>query len=350
MIGGDLYSGGGGMSLGAQQAGIDVRFAVERCPYACQTYRANFPDTTLHQADIRTISKLPRKNKRQKSVLFGGPPCQGFSTSNQRTRGTANPDVMMFKEFTRLVRLWRPTWVVLENVKGIVETEEGFFLEETDGILRKLGYETHFALLNAYDFGVPQNRTRAFLVGCRDNQPFHFPKPKRSRTTVKMALHDLPELDNGASDDKMEYGRPASSPYIRRMRGKRKHVTGNLVTRNAKYVLKRYSYVPPGGNWESIPAKFMKNYKDRSRCHTGIYRRLELDKPSCVIGNFRKNMLIHPLQDRGLSVREAARIQSVPDKFTFKGSIGFQQQQVGNMVPALLAKAVFGQINMVGHV
>ena len=338
------------MSLGAQQAGIDVRFAVERCPYACQTYRANFPDTALHQADIRTVSKLPQKSKTEESVLFGGPPCQGFSTSNQRTRGMANPDVMMFREFTRLVKSWRPTWVVLENVKGIVETEGGIFLEETDEILRKLGYETHFALLNAYDFGVPQNRTRAFLVGCRDNQPFHFPKPKRSLTTVKMALSDLPELTNGASNDKMEYGGPASSPYIRRMRGKGKYVTGNLVTRNAEYVLERYRHVPPGGNWEAIPAKLMQNYKDRSRCHTGVYKRLDPDKPSCVIGNFRKNMLIHPVQDRGLSVREAARIQSVPDKFAFKGSIGFQQQQVGNMVPALLAKAVFEQIGEANYV
>jgi DNA (cytosine-5)-methyltransferase 1 len=88
----------------------------------------------------------------------------------------------------------------------------------------------------------------------------------------------------------------------------------------------------------------MRNYKDRSRCHTGIYRRLIADEPSVVIGNYRKNMLIHPTQDRGLSVREAARIQSFPDWFEFKGSIGFQQQQVGNAVPPLLARAVFNHI------
>jgi DNA (cytosine-5)-methyltransferase 1 len=88
----------------------------------------------------------------------------------------------------------------------------------------------------------------------------------------------------------------------------------------------------------------MQNYADRSRCHTGIYHRLRSDDPSIVIGNYRKNMLIHPTQDRGLSVREAARIQSFPDSFVFCGSIGFQQQQVGNAVPPLLAKAVFSQI------
>jgi DNA (cytosine-5)-methyltransferase 1 len=118
----------------------------------------------------------------------------------------------------------------------------------------------------------------------------------------------------------------------------------HLVTRNADFILERYRFVPPGGNWEDIPIRLMKNYADRDRCHTGIYHRLRLDEPSKVIGNYRKNMVIHPSQNRGLSVREAARLQSFPDSFVFKGSIGFQQEQVGNAVPPLLAKAVFDAI------
>ena len=99
----------------------------------------------------------------------------------------------------------------------------------------------------------------------------------------------------------------------------------------------------------SIPPRLMHNYKDRSRCHTGIYYRLRWDSPSIVLGNYRKNMLIHPSQDRGLSVREAARLQSFPDTYEFTGSIGYQQQQVANAVPPLLAKAVFEEIILTNH-
>jgi len=121
-------------------------------------------------------------------------------------------------------------------------------------------------------------------------------------------------------------------------------IQGNLVTKNSPKIIKRYSHIKPGHNWESIPKKLMDNYTDSTRCHTGIYYRLEWNKPAKVIGNFRKNMLIHPKQNRGLSVREAARLQSFPDNYIFSGSIGFQQQQVADAVPPLLASAIAQEI------
>jgi DNA (cytosine-5)-methyltransferase 1 len=117
-------------------------------------------------------------------------------------------------------------------------------------------------------------------------------------------------------------------------------VQGNFVTNSATKIIERYKHIRVGQNWEAIPDRLMDNYEDSSRCHTGIYHRLEWDRPAKVIGNFRKNMLIHPREHRGLSIREAARLQSFPDNYEFVGSVGFQQQQVADAVPPLLAQAV----------
>jgi len=346
VVGIDLFCGAGGMTLGAIQAGIEVVYAVEKCPYAASTYKLNFPSVPIHVGDIKDVVHLPNKPRRARSVVFGGPPCQGFSTSNQRTRHSQNPNNWLFQEFVRVVRIWNPDWVVMENVKGIAETDGGRFMRAAIEELQFAGYTVNYELLNAVDFGVPQRRTRAFIVGSRDNRPFTFPKPGGDEPiSVADAISDLPDLSNGASVNRLPYGSQEPGVYARSLRGGDAAVTGNLVTRNAQYVLDRYQYVPPGGNWSSVPANLFANYKDRERCHTGIYRRLEMSQPSVVIGNFRKNMLIHPTRHRGLSVREAARIQSIPDSFCFSGSIGFQQQQVGNMVPPRLARAVLREVS-----
>lgn len=342
MIGIDLYAGAGGLSLGASAAGIDIRVAVESEPNAARTHAHNFPHARVLAQDIQTINKLPINGKGRQIIIFGGPPCQGFSTSNQRTRSSENPKNWMFKDFFRIVKIHSPDWVVFENVKGILETEGGCFVEMILTGFEKLGYTMTHGILNAADFGVPQRRERFFLVGSKHGVKVEFPKPlNKQKITVWDAISDLPSLQNGACDSLVEYRELPNSSYASSMRNGLKLCSNHLVTRNAPEILERYRHVPQGGNWEQIPEYLMNNYKDRSRCHTGIYHRLKSDKPSLVIGNFRKNMLIHPYENRGLSVREAARLQSFPDHFEFMGSIGFQQQQVGNAVPPLLAKAVF---------
>ena len=345
MIGVDLFSGAGGMSLGAIQAGVDVRLAVEADPHAAATYAHNHPDMTIFADDIRKLKKIDVEANGNPTILFGGPPCQGFSTSNQRTRTRDNPANWLFSEFLRIVKLWKPDWVVFENVTGIAETEGGLFLKKVVRRLRSYGYTVSRWTLCAADFGVPQGRSRLFVIGSRRGLTVDAPTPTVAKPfVVRQALYDLPELPNGAATDKMRYRCKARHNYARLMRGKLEMCSAHLVTRNASHVVERYKHVPQGGNWEDIPARLMRNYTDRSRCHTGIYRRLREDEPSVVIGNYRKNMLIHPTQDRGLSVREAARLQSFPDWYEFTGSIGFQQQQVGNAVPPLLAKTVFEAI------
>lgn len=350
MIGVDLFAGAGGMSLGAQMAGVDVKLAIEFDEHAAATYKHNHPETAVWVKDVSKVRKINISADGCETVLFGGPPCQGFSTSNQRTRTAENTNNWMFKEFLRLVRSWKPDWVVFENVKGIVETEGGIFKEQVFKGLQRAGYATSSGILCAVDFGVPQMRQRFFIIASKHGVKVELPKPTHKEpVTVADAIFDLPELSVGASTCYLPYPRAARSGYAKKMRSKDGGCSNHLITRNAAHVVKRYPHIPQGGNWENIPKRLMKNYTDRTRCHTGIYRRLAEGKPSVVIGNYRKNMLVHPTQDRGLSVREAARIQSFPDEYEFQGSIGFQQQQVGNAVPPLLAKSIFHAIQIIGR-
>lgn len=333
------------MSMGAQWAGVRVAVAIEADKYAAETFSHNHPDTHVICDDVRKITHIDTPVRDEQLVLFGGPPCQGFSTSNQKTRDAENENNWLFREYLRFVDEVKPDWVVFENVKGLLDTENGFFLDAVLAGFKKDGYTTSHFILNSADYGVPQTRNRLFIVaslhGVEISEPDKF---VTKHVTVAQALKDLPYLENGAFVDEKAYMVPARTSYAKFLRARLKKCHNNLVTANSQNIIERYSYIPQGGNWENIPKNLMKNYADVSRCHTGIYHRLKENEPSIVIGNYRKNMLVHPWQDRGLSVREAARLQSFPDEFRFTGSIGFQQQQVGNAVPPLLAKAVFSQI------
>jgi DNA (cytosine-5)-methyltransferase 1 len=251
----------------------------------------------------------------------------------------------LFLEFLRIASDLLPDWIVFENVRGMRETAHGFFFSAVCDSLTRLGYSLTFATLNSSDFGVPQNRHRFFIVASRHGLTACFmrPNPAVRPITVEDALSDLPDLLNGAAKDWLPYKCCARSRYAASLRRNLSSSPNHLVTRNAAEIIERFRHVPTGGNWQSIPRALLANYHSFN-CHTGLYHRLDSSKPSIVIGNYRKNMLIHPWQHRTLSVREAARLQSFPDKYEFKGSIGFQQQQVGNAVPPKLAEAVFRQL------
>jgi DNA (cytosine-5)-methyltransferase 1 len=344
MIGIDLFSGAGGMSLGARWAGIDVRVAVEADRHAAATFAQNHVGVTVINKPIQEVPSIEVPRRRGPVILFGGPPCQGFSTSNQRTRSSKNPLNWLFRDYVRIVRVVMPDWILFENVPGMAHTEGGRFLRAVLSEFARLRYRTCHFVLNAATFGLPQNRSRLFIVANLHGIDVSAPIPLNTVVTVRDAIADLPVLRNGASVDELPHRCASISPYASALRGHLRKCRNHLVSLNAPAIVDRYKYVPQGGNWIDIPARCMGNYADRNRCHTGIYRRLTYDEPSIVIGNFRKNMLIHPTQNRGLSVREAARLQSFPDDFVFTGSIGFQQQQVGNAVPPLLALRVFESI------
>lgn len=339
----DIFSGAGGMSLGASMAGIKTSVAIEYDKNAADSFIYNHPDTQMINADIRKINPNSLISETP-FILFGGPPCQGFSTSNTKTRNTKNENNSLFEEFIRFVEALIPNWVVFENVEGFSFFDSGRVALELNKRLSDLGYNCIASVLCASDYGVPQKRNRFFLVGNRLGKKFEFPKAIEKRVSVNEAINDLPELENGASINSLPYKKKADNSYLKLMRKNSKSSKQNLVSRNKEYVIERYKYIKPGQNWKAIPEELMTNYKDKNNCHSGIYRRLNPKKPSVVISNYRKNMLIHPTQHRGLSVREAARIQSFPDKFIFQGSMTHIQQQIGNAVPPLLAKAIFQQI------
>ncbi|GAB2546707.1 DNA cytosine methyltransferase [Spirosoma aerophilum] len=345
MIGVELFSGVGGMSLGAKKAGIEVKLAVEINSKAASTFKANHKSTQVLNIDITDLEKINVEETGRQKVLFGGPPCQGFSLSNQRTRNINNPKNWLFKEFVRLAKQWKPDWIVVENVSGILKTEKGIFFNWIINEFSSLGYKCNYKVLNSSNFGVPQKRERVFIVGSLHGINFDFPENNNiKKISVEEAIFDLPFLENGTSNYKLKYRCSPISDYAKELRKSSKFSFNNCVTKNDKYVIDRYMCVPQGGNWENIPDAYMENYKDHKRCHGWLYHRLDQSQPSIVIGNYRKNMLIHPLEHRGLSVREAARLQSFPDNFHFYGGLTEMQQQVANAVPPKLSEAVFKKI------
>ena len=351
----DLFSGAGGLSEGFIMAGFHVAASVEKNIFAAETQRYNHTRwkqfrTKILNEDLRdaakVIAKFQAEGIESVDAVIGGPPCQGFSRSNMRTRSSDNPDNGLFRHFVSIVDAYKPKVIVLENVADLAAFENGEVVDEVISAFRRIGYMVDMAILNAVNFGVPQKRRRIFFIGTRHKIPIEFPKLEITDPTkfvsVWEAIADLPPLVNGNTIDEMPYRYNTSlTNYQKKMRRKANAgVRNNMVTRNGDLVVKRYSFIPQGGNWRDIPDELMGNYANKERCHQWIYRRLPESEPAIAITNFRKNMLIHPRENRGLSVREAARLQSFPDDFIFFGGIGQQQQQVANAVPPLLARAV----------
>lgn len=330
-------------------AGIKISTAIEINPHAVKTFLRNHKGAKVLQGDIQEIDPNSlRDGKKPLFVIMGGPPCQGFSLSNTRTRNMHNKNNFLFLEFVRFVKELRPEWFVLENVWGITNINEGKTQAMIEDCFRAIeGYDNiSSSILWASDYGVPQNRNRFFMVGNRLGIDFQFPEKYTEKVTVDEAISDLPSLQNGEMLDEAEYtlSLEEASEYERLMRQGSDKARQNYVSRNNELVIERYKYIEQGQNWRAIPDFLMQNYADKGRCHSGIYKRLRADQPSVVISNYRKSMLIHPWEDRGISVREAARLQSFPDTFIFEGPLMHIQQQIGNAVPPLLAKAVFQQI------
>lgn len=248
-IGVDIFSGAGGLSLGAEMAGIEIIFAVERDKYAAETYRHNHPNTIMLQDDIHNIRPCEYiEDQNNVFIVFGGPPCQGFSTSNTKTRNKCNPNNVLFEEFVRFVRDLNPEWFLFENVEGIVNFEKGATLKIIKECFVELGYKIADKILVASDYGVPQHRNRFIMVGNRMGIDFQFPEKEGKSVSVNEAIGDLPILENGQFDEYLPYRceENRACEYARLMRNGSKESPQNYVSKNADYVIERYSYIKQG--------------------------------------------------------------------------------------------------------
>ena len=316
----DLFSGSGGLSLGFDWAGFNNVFSVEYDHEICKTYRHNFPNHNLIECDITKLEDsaiLDLIKGKKIDAVIGGPPCQGFSMAGNIGRHFADdPRNYLFKEFVRIVKLVKPQCFVMENVARLYTRLKGQTREEIIQHFKALGYAVDARIVCASDYGVPQNRYRVLFIGkLTDNASYQICFPEKilgKPKTIKDAIEKYPPLESGQDSEIPNHEAMVHSPQM----------------------LEKMSYVKDGGGRESIPQNIRPKKGDIRK-----YIRYDSTKPSiCITGDMRK--VFHYCQNRALTVRELAAIQTYPDSFVFLGSKIKQQQMVGNSVPPVLAKAI----------
>lgn len=320
----DLFAGAGGMSLGFDKAGFDNILAVEYDKCFAETYRFNFPDHNLKVEDIKNISNDEIKEivgNNKIDVIIGGPPCQGFSIAGKIGRNFIDDDRnQLFREFVRFVEVIKPKVFVMENVAALKTHNKGKTIEEIIKEFEKVGYVVKNDVLNAVDYGVPQQRRRIFIIGILDKEnKFSFPKKSDKQITIAEALEGLPKLKSGEKSD----------------------IPNHNAMNHSKQMLEKMSYVKDGGDRNDIPEEIRPKSGDIRK-----YIRYNSKEPSiCITGDMRK--VFHFNQNRALTGRELARIQTFPDNFIFKGNAGKVQQQIGNAVPPKLAFQIANSVKEV---
>lgn len=372
----DLFCGAGGITEGFRQAGFSCLYGNDCAEWAIKTFALNHSEAW---ADPRSIERVKPREVRgnlglepgQLSVLVGGPPCQGFSI-NAPERFLEDPRNVLFLDYIRFLEEFQPKTFLLENVPGMLSLAGGKVFAQIVRELEKVGYAVGHKILFAAHYGVPQERWRLIVLGSRNPPAPSHPEPTHYHTaranfrggrdlvfrlgevdramlapavTVGEALGDLPRLAIGEGSEETAYASEPHSEYAASMRNgsdtTHNHVAGKLSPVN----LERLKHVRPGGSWRDIPFHLLPEGMKRARRsdHTKRYGRLRGDR---LAGTVMTKCDPHwgavflPDQDRALTVREAARLQSFPDSYRFLGPRVAQYEQVGNAVPPLMAKAI----------
>lgn len=373
----DLFAGAGGVALGLKAAGYDVVYASDLNPACERTYCHNFPRDHFRRADVHDITgeeilTASGLRKGELDLLIGGPPCQGYSIIGGRV--VHDPRNYLFAEFLRIGDELRPRAIVIENVPGLATLAKGAYLEAIMTVLRDMRYRVSCAELLAAQYGVPQMRWRFIFVAFREDVDvapgMGFPKPTHgcrgigelipnctippedmaAFLTTRDAIGDLPPVEAGGTND--TYVGPPVTPYQQAMRRGLEGATlfNHYAPKLNAANLERIAALEPGQDWRDLPHALLPESMKRAKRkdHTQRYKRMAWDGvPRSVITRFRDpktGAYSHPEQVRTISIREAARIQSFPDRFRFLGSNSEIYDQVGNAVPPLLAEAIVREV------
>ena len=378
----DLFAGVGGLSLGLQNAGFETLFANEFDKEIGLSFQKNFPSTNVLIEDIRNIDLKNLSSqfsvKKDVDLIVGGPPCQGFSMAN-RKRIENDERNLLFLEFVRFVKFFQPKCFLIENVLGMKSenisqgSNEWRVLDSMQSYFNDLGYTISFKMFKSEEHGVPQIRRRVIVIGTRLTnkkellvsgeigklKKRHYSKEELNRkkvnsnqfdifnetetsnllnpVTVWDAISDLPSLSSG--ENSTTYSSKPKNDFQKIMRMNSKEVYNHFTTPHNLDVIERIKLIKPGDNFESLPDEL----KTKSH-HSGAWGRLEKDSLSPTITTRfdtpSTGRVIHPVDNRTLTVREAARIQSFPDSFQFFGTRTSQGKQVGNSVPPLVGQSI----------
>ena len=343
----DLFCGAGGLSWGMDMNPLfKTVVALDFDEKAADTFKKNMPYAEVVVGDITDTQikeKVVELAQQQKvNMLVGGPPCQGYSMKGKKL-GLKDPRNFLFREYLNLVKILQPDVFVIENVKGLLLSANGWFKDQIVQAIEELGYSINFDILNAADYGVPQSRERAIFV-CSKHGLIALPEPTvKIRTTVRDAISDLAYLESGEGDFEQDYLLEPQSAYQERMREGSLKLFNHKASNHKQIAIDKLKMIPPEQGKEYLPEEMHGNQKFKT-----TWGRLKWDEVSPTIdtrfdasSNGTNN---HPFLNRAITPREAARIQSFNDKFIFYGSKVYIRKQIGNAVPPLLAKAIADQI------
>ncbi len=336
----DLFAGVGGLSLGFEMAGFDVIVANEYDESIAAAYSINHKNTRMIVGDITSLNLNDTFGEYtgKIDVVIGGPPCQGFSQKGKR-KTIHDERNYLFKYYVSVVELIKPRYFVMENVPNLLTAESGFFLKEIEELFNCLGYSLNYDILNASDYGVPQNRRRAFIIGKLDTKAPELPQSQKERVSIWDAISDLAFLESGEGAEEQDYRNPSQSEYQMLLRGESERLYNHVATKHSKIALERLALIPPNSGKEVLPKEHL-----TKSVYSGTWTRMRKNEVSVTITTRfdtpSSGKFTHPFLNRAITVREAARIQSFPDDFHFIGTKGSQMKQVGNAVPPLLATAV----------